>query len=127
MNKLIYALLIFISACSEPSVTNLTEADDGKTIHTAVGQEISIILAGNATTGYNWQFSSDKPAHTKVIKETYVVDKHPTGMVGVGGKSIYQIQVMKSGKFIITAQYYRPWEKFDPQKDKHFKFIFEAQ
>ena len=102
MNKLIYALLIFVSACTASPVTSLTEADNGKTIYTTVGQEISIILTGNATTGYNWQFSSDKPAHSKVIKDAYIVEKHPTGMVGVGGKNIYQIT-----KQIITWHYQR--------------------
>lgn len=127
MKKFIYALLILISACTTSSITNITESDDGKTFYTAVGEEISITLTGNATTGYKWQFSTDKPAHTTVIKDTYVADKHPTGMVGVGGKSIYQVKVMKSGRFVITAQYYRPWENFDPSKDKHFIFIFEAK
>lgn len=127
MKKAIILFFLIITACGSSPAINITEVDNGKTIPTKIGDEISITLAGNTTTGYNWQFSSDKPAHSKVIQEKYIVEKHPTGMVGVGGKSIYQIKVMKSGKFVITAQYYRPWEKFDSQKDKHFEFIFEAK
>ena len=127
MKNCLYLLLALIMGCTASSMTNLTEADSDRIIPVSLGEEVSIALSGNMTTGYSWQFSSDKPAHSVVLKDIYITNKHPTGMVGVGGKSIYQIKIMKAGKFTITAQYYRPWEKFDSSRDKHLEFVFEAK
>ena len=125
--KILLGLLILIAGCTTTSSLNLSEVDNSRTINTTLGEEITISLAGNATTGYSWVFTSTNGTLFKTIQETYTQDRHPTGMVGVGGKFVYKIKAMKKGTFSIIARYYRPWENFNPQTDKHYEFIFNVE
>lgn len=126
MKNLILAIYALITACSADPAIDLTEANNSQIISATVGEDITISLNGNATTGYKWQFSCENGTLFKVIKEVYVPNKHPSGMVGVGGKSIYQIKPLQKGTFTIIARYYRPWQEFNPQTDKSVKFIIEV-
>lgn len=114
-------------SCSTSSALNLSEADSDQTFNTHIDEEITISLKGNPTTGYKWQFTSLNGTLFKVIEESYQVDKHPSGMVGVGGNFIYKFKPIKNGTFTIDARYYRPWENFNPQTDKSYTFTFEVK
>lgn len=127
MKSFILAIYALVTACSVDPAIDLTEANNSQIISAVIGENITISLNGNATTGYKWQFSCENGTLFKVLNETYVPNKHPSGMVGVGGKYIYQIKPLQKGTFNIIARYYRPWEQFNPQKDKSLKFTIHVQ
>ena len=128
MKKLFLFLLPFIlMACDSFAELNLSEKDAGKPILAAVGDEISIGLNGNATTGYKWQFSCIPSSAYKILEETYEENTHPRGMVGVGGRTFYKIKLLQPGDLVIEARYFRPWEEFNPKTDKLLKFIIETK
>ena len=126
MKNKLFAFLIMITACTTAPLT-LTETEAQNTIQASVGQTLTIRLRGNATTGYSWKFSSTTPQFYKIIEETYTIDKHPQGIVGIGGYNIYKIAIRQAGTFTIKAQYIRPWEQFNPQTDKQLNFLIEAK
>lgn len=127
MKKIFIGFLILIAACSAAFAETLTEKDAGQTIHIKLNEPINIILKANITTGYKWHYTSEQSESYQVLNESYKVDKHPEGMVGVGGHSIYQINPTQKGTLTITARYFRPWEQFNPDKDKELKFNFEIE
>lgn len=120
-----YVLLVF----SNCFALELNEEDNNENFSVKVGENIALRLNANATTGYKWSFNipEEQKQLVKILKEKYEIKPHPKGMVGVGGKAVYKIKAIKPGKFIITARYYRPWEEFDPAKDKELKFIIEIK
>ena len=127
IKKILLGLLIMVAGCTTASSLSLSEIDNSRTINTTVGDEIIITLAGNASTGYSWQFTSSNGTLFKTLGEAYTPNKHPTGLIGVSGKFTYKIKTLKKGTFSIIARYYRPWENFDPIKDKHYEFIFNVE
>ena len=109
-------------ACAQGPV-ELTEKDAGQVVSACVGAEVQIALKSNATTGFQWHFVLDPPtADVKVLKESYVPDDHPAGMVGTGGKNVYHVQFLSPGTTKILARHYRPWEDFHPETDRQFEF-----
>ena len=129
MKKFCFTLFCFLlmSACNASAELNLSERDNDKQITASTGDIITISLNANATTGYSWKFTGTPSSAYEVIDESYKVNPHPEGMVGVGGKTFYKIKLLQKGKLIIKAQYFRPWEEFNPQTDKNLRFIIEIK
>ena len=127
MKKIFYLIILFLWGCTAKEITTLTEANSEQNFLTSTGSEIIISLTGNATTGYAWNFSSDSPSAYQILQDEYQPDEHPQGMVGVGGHHIFHIKTLQKGTFTISARYYRPWEEFDPQKDKQLSFPIEVE
>ncbi len=119
------AVLLLLSANeAKAKVFELSENDNGSVIQAEVGDVIRVNLHGNATTGYAWHFSvSDVEAAGK-IAEGYVQDDDK--LIGSGGVFEYALKILKSGKIILTAFYYRPWEGVDVDNDKKVEYIIEA-
>ncbi len=89
---------------------NYTEADSGKTITTSIGQQFTITLRGNETTGYVWQMTKDTNSKiVKKISDKYTADN--TGLVGAGGDHVWTYKAVAAGETTITLNYLRPWQK----------------
>jgi inhibitor of cysteine peptidase len=79
-------------------------------LEVTVGQEFSITLASNATTGYHWQLTL--PLDEAVVKLVANEYKSPETMaLGAGGQEIWTFQAMGQGQTVINLKYVRPWEK----------------
>lgn len=91
------------------------EERDNKTgmIRATAGKEFVITLAGNATTGYEWQIASpiDKSL-IDLVSSGYTPDN--TGRVGSGGKAVWTFKALRAGQARISFKYIRPWEKDTP-------------
>lgn len=87
-------------------------------IAATAGQEFSISLESNRTTGYGWQLANplDETVVTSVKNEYREARQTPgaTPMVGVGGKEVWTFRAVKAGKTTIEFKYVRPWEKDQP-------------
>lgn len=80
--------------------------EDGKEIKVSVGQDFSISLPENRTTGYQWELDAGELVHVK--SDSYVGN---TSKVGAGGMREYVLTADAAGESILKAVYIRPWEK----------------
>lgn len=74
-----------------------------------VGDRLKFSAPENPTTGYQWQIQQPL-AHT-TSTSTYVADKAPAGMVGVGGTRHMEFIAQSAGQEQISLAYLRAWEK----------------
>lgn len=110
----------------DADVIKITAADEGKTIKAPLGKKLEIHLAGNPTTGFQWQIGKIKGKAIKAEgKATYVPDKYDPPRMGSGGIFIFPLAAVKPGKASIELKYIRPWEK-DVPPNKIFKVNIEV-
>lgn len=113
---LFFVCILMISACSKQPVNieapvNHEYSRPEKPIETAVGQEFSIQLVSNPSTGYGWRLSS--PSDGKVVSlvtNTYIHEKTEPRLCGSGGHEIWTFRAAGKGKIEIVMEYLRPWE-----------------
>jgi predicted secreted protein len=67
------------------------------------GESIALSLSTNATTGYTWgtKVTGNKKS-VKVFQGVYAAPAE-TGMVGVPGRTVWQITAKKVGKVVVTV------------------------
>lgn len=96
----------------------ITAAEAGKTISLPEGAVLRIRMAGNATTGYQWQVGKIQGDAIQALgKPEYVPNKNPGGMMGVGGTYYLDFKGIKPGKATVGLVHVRPWEKDVPPVD----------
>ena len=100
-------LTLALSGCSTEVKAN-TEA--GQTVNTVVGQEFTIALGSNPTTGYSWHPNFDSVKVEKVSNEYKADDTTGKQIVGSGGTEYFVFKGLQKGETQITFTYYRPWE-----------------
>jgi inhibitor of cysteine peptidase len=106
------------AAAAEAATLKLTATNNGKSYTVKVGDTISVVLAGNATTGYEW--ASAMPEVTSPLltlsggKATYVQDNVGTGVVGAGGTYIFVFTAAAKGQVELKLKY---WRSFDAQAE----------
>lgn len=124
---LIILLLCVVASCvftslgaeseqSEQSVEGCTVVADSwysdsiQTIEARVGEEFTIALDANPSTGYTWQADFDQGLVRLKASEFRQAAAKP-GMVGVGGEQRFTFVALKAGSARITFVYKRPWEE----------------
>ena len=100
------------------------------TVKVTAGQEFTITLEANHTTGFSWQLA--KPLDetlVKSVKNDYKPTPQKAGgspMTGVGGTETWTFKAVKSGKTPIEFKYVRPWEKDkEPAKTATYQIVME--
>jgi len=110
-----YILLFFtlaITAAIPCSALELLERDHGRDFTIYVGEEFSIRLQGNPTTGYLWGVAANDSAVLKQKGEiVFVADND---RMGAGGQSIFRFVPSEVGSVRLKLVYRRPWEKGIP-------------
>jgi predicted secreted protein len=86
-----------------------TYTDPSKTVEVANGQQFTIVLDGNYTTGFQWEASFDQ-AYLKMVSQEYKPNESKPGMVGVPGKQYYVLLALKKGATKVTCTYKRSFE-----------------
>ena len=114
--KAIFAssLICAIAACAGHAPVRLSEQDNGRAVELVTGQEISLPLAANRTTGYSWAREDDSGIVVLVEPPAYSVSTVPAGMVGVGGTETWRLRATIAGTAVLRFAYRRPWEKNTP-------------
>lgn len=86
------------------------QADPTKPIRGKVGQEFTLRLASNRTTGYQWQLAeSPDESIVRLVGTEYV--RSETKLAGAGGEEAWTFKAVGKGKASILMKYVRPWEK----------------
>ncbi len=103
----------------------VTEADDGTTVSIAKGQELSVQLPANPSTGYSW-VASDTPQFLALQGEPTFETGAPDGVVGAGGTQTTVFVATATGTGKLMMDYVRPWES-GVKPEKTFSVTIEAQ
>ena len=110
-----YILLFFtlvITAAIPCSALELLERDHGHDFTICVGEEFSIRLPGNPTTGYLWEVAANDSAMLKQKGEiVFVADNNRKG---AGDQLIFRFVPRGVGSVRLKLVYRRPWEKEIP-------------
>jgi len=114
------AILLAVAACGGGSGGGddfeLTEADSGSTIEASVGDDITISLAGNPTTGYTWNVL--QPQNADVVAFDDREYEAESDAIGAPGTEELEFEAVAAGEATIELGYFRPWEP--DQVDKTF-------
>lgn len=108
-------LLLGLSACGSSKV-KVGEEANGQAIELSTGQKLEIRLAGNPTTGFNWEVSE---IDESVIKQSGEAQyKSDSNLIGSGGEFTYTFEAVQSGTTTIKLIYHRSWEKDIPPEQE---------
>jgi len=94
---------------SGSATIKVTEADNGATVKAKVGDELSVTLEENPTTGYEWSMIAG-PGLTAVSDRFVGPSPSPSPLMGAGGTHTWVYKVASSGKLTLTGVYARSWE-----------------
>ena len=109
---LVAAGAAFAMSTDEPSeATVYTADDDGTSIVLEPGESFSVVLPGNATTGYSWQVEGIDAAILSAAEPVYVSDSE---LMGAGGVYTFTFTAAAAGETELRLVYLRPWEQVEP-------------
>lgn len=124
-NKILIAICALLLAvpvlagCAAPAATLSVSCDDFQknnkiTAQTQVtaGQEFSVYLCSNATTGYSWSETATI-SDASVISQTsheFIAPDSKSPIVGAPGTEKWTFKALKAGTASIKMVYGQPWE-----------------
>ena len=97
------------AAPSSPTPAVYTAADSGATVQASVGEQFTVSLEENPTTGYEWDMKAG-PGLTLVGDEFVGPSPSPSPLMGAGGTHSWVFRADKGGTLTLTGLYVRPWE-----------------
>jgi inhibitor of cysteine peptidase len=98
---------------------SLTADDADRVIAVAPGDEITIALGENPTTGFQWTIEALPPALTLVASEFEGGD---SSRPGAGGRRTIRLRAAGPGTANVRLRYSRKWE--DAASARHYTFTF---
>lgn len=107
--------ILLVASCSASDVSAVNTNPD-KIIRVKVGDEFTIALKANPTTGYDWECASIYE-WIQPLDKVYEADN--TGLVGSGGTDIFRFKAHGQGKTALDFVYKRSWET-TPLEQKSF-------
>jgi inhibitor of cysteine peptidase len=111
MNQsVILALIIVLSSVVVVSGTDICDnAPCESQINASLGNEFSISLESNPSTGFEWWTKFD-PNYLSLMSSTFVSGNEMSGMVGVPGKQEFTFNAISAGNTDVIMLLLRPWE-----------------
>ena len=98
-----------------PTQQVITEADNGTSINLKNGENFTLKLRENPTTGYSWELNLSEGL--SIISDDFTQDPAPEGMSGVGGTHSWIIKALSEGTQQVNGIYKRPWENTTGNED----------
>jgi inhibitor of cysteine peptidase len=109
-----FLMMAFFSGCGANGVS-VTEADNGKQASLQSGDEMTLTLASNPTTGYSWQvLQIDNAVLIQNGEPEFREASSSDELVGAGGTETFRFKAADAGKTILELGYMRPWESVPP-------------
>ena len=112
---LLLALLVDTLGCEHSDSTRhvtLTRMNNGETVIVSKGDEISVVLPGNPTTGYRWEVAEIDESRVALVNSSYTAD---SDLVGAGGEFRFDFKTVGTGEMRLRVVYKRPWEPDVPE------------
>ncbi|KIX11116.1 hypothetical protein X474_25745 [Dethiosulfatarculus sandiegensis] len=91
------------------------------------GEEFTISLKANPTTGYGWQLVSPlDPNLLKLMGSRFERKPSQQKLMGAGGHTVWTFKALGPGKADLLFHYQRPWEKDqEPARRKSFTVVID--
>lgn len=121
-------LPLLISACSVMPGTHYTlgAEDSGKTLNVRTGDEFTIVLESNPTTGYVWRFAAPYDEMVLILKGDQYISPSEA-LCGAPGTRSLTFIAQESGRTGLKLIYVRPWEKNQPpEKEFHLMVLVHS-
>lgn len=109
-------LAMLSCGCGGCGSKSLNFTDSSKPIVLETGDEFTITLDANATTGYQWQLA-EKPDASVVKKVSEEYKPEDVNRAGAGGKDVWTFKAVGKGDTSISLIYVRSWEEDKPPSD----------
>jgi inhibitor of cysteine peptidase len=93
----------------------VTEADNGTSIRPKKGENFTLQLRENPTTGYSWQLNLSDGL--SILSDEYTQDEAPKEMTGVPGTHSWIIKAVDQGSQQVNGIYKRSWENTTGTED----------
>jgi inhibitor of cysteine peptidase len=106
------------AAVSAQREVAVSAENNGGTITLAPGDDLTVTLDGNPTTGYLWEVSGKLDA-TVLKSQGEPAFQVESGLEGAGGLQTNRFEAVGPGQVKLTMVYHRPWEK-NAKPDKTF-------
>lgn len=98
--------------------------DPGVPIKVRPGEEFSIVLVSNPTTGFLWEMALPAKQRTvKFLGSEYIAPQEK--MMGAPGEEIYKFKAMTQGETKADFVYKRPWETVTAPTRKIFTILVQ--
>lgn len=104
-------------------VTSRMSASGAIPVAVRVGDQFTISLPSNQTTGFSWRLARGMSSTVlKMVGSKYV--DMSGGIPGRGGSETWSFTALHRGKTTVTLEYARPWEKgVKPAKRQAFAVV----
>ncbi len=74
------------------------------------GNDVTIALAGNPTTGFDWSYTLSEDGILSEVSNQYAPDANPMELVGAGGIHTWIFEAVAPGDVTATFTYKQPWD-----------------
>lgn len=101
-----------VVACGSKEPLELSKVDSGSKQEIAVGEELTISLEANPTTGYRWAIDGTLPGQLEQVGEA--VYTAGSTAIGAGGTEVWTFKGKSAGTATLTLKY---WRSFEPDVD----------
>ncbi len=104
--------LSLLAACAQqPSnVTLQQNQQDDCPLSLRSGQQLTLTLASNPTTGFRWQVKDAAAGVLRSLGPEVYSNPEDAGLVGSAGQSTWRFQAVNPGDGHLLLVYQRPWE-----------------
>jgi inhibitor of cysteine peptidase len=126
MKPTLFPVLFFVlllAACGS-AASELQVTDPQQPIEVGAGEEFTIVLEANPTTGYQWKIVDEVDgAVVEFVRSEYKSTSDPK-LVGGGGLDLWTFKAVNAGEAEVTLGYYPPSnDPTDPQQTLTFTVI----
>jgi inhibitor of cysteine peptidase len=117
----VLALTVVAASCGDDddgSGGGEVYTQSGEAITVAVGEQFTIELAANPSTGYHWQLAQPTGDQVTLVD----LDYEPEGEVRPGSSGVQRMvfEGVQAGSTTVSLVYVRPWEPDAPAETAEF-------
>lgn len=113
---MLLACTLLLGACGDsdennPSLTSLSESDNGKTVELRVADKLDVTLTENPSTGFTWEIDT---IDQTIIKQSGDSEFTPGTGIGASGKRTFHFEAIATGQSDLKLVYHRPFDTTSP-------------
>jgi inhibitor of cysteine peptidase len=105
----LFCLILLWTGCGAPEAVTLGKDDNGRQVELAKGQNLTITLEGNPTTGYGWEVAE---VDESILRQIGEIEYRPeSDLIGAPSMATIQFEAVGAGQSPLELVYRRPWEE----------------